>query len=387
MSFLFFGKKTREDEEVTVVLDIGSASVAASLVLFRKNQLPKIVYSSRIPITIPEKVDEHDFTKIMLGFVRKTLERVTTEGIKHFNFRKLRKRDIQRVVCVYASPWFSSETKNIQLNEKSPIRINEDYIRDIIQKEKDSFTQSLGISDEVSVIEQKIISTKLNGYATSNPYGKEAHNIEMNFFLGVVPTKIISEVEKVINSYLHPDEIVHNSFSLVAYRTITNLFPNDSNSVIFDVTGEVTDISVIENDVMVNTGSVPYGRNSLVRKIASARQVTNDIALSLLHLYAEGRAEPKLAGEIEVAISGVLASWKEELKSVVPEFGDKTIFLTADSDISGVLKNNLAGEKTHKLIVLSEKHFEKAVLTEKNIPDDIFISTAVMFLDNLYQEL
>lgn len=384
MSFRFFKKHTKADE-VVLVLDIGSASVGGALVLFSKNKVPSVLYTTRLPITIPEKIEEHDFTRSMIGFVKKTLEQVTVEGVKHLNFKQLRKKDISKVVCVYASPWFASETKCIHLTEKEPLELSEKFINELVKKEQREFAEKSGITDDISVVDKNIISTKLNGYVTSDPYGKKATDIELALFLGIVPKNIIKLIEKEVQSKIHPDDITHHSFSLIAYRTITDLFPADSNSIIFDVTGEVTDIAVVENDVIIQTSSVPFGRNTLVRKIAMEKGVTNDIALSLLHLYAHERAETKLYTEIDAIIADARESWKKKIKDIVPNTEDKTIFITADEDVSPVFKKYIMTSDPKKVIVLHEDHFEGVVHTNKNILEDAFISTTAVFLNNVFQ--
>ena len=347
MSFSLFGKQTR-NEEVGLVLDIGSASVAGALVLFEKKKQPKVLYVTRIPITVPYDIDESNFTKSMVSFVKKAIEEVSVKGIQHLNFRKLRKRDIRRVFCIYASPWFASETKTINIKNDVPKKITKKMVDDLIGKEKRLLTENLGITGEVSVIEQKIISTKLNGYLTSNPYNKEVLDVEMTIFLGIVPTNIVDSIENVVNSALHPDDIIHHSFSLVAYRTITDVFPADSNSVVLDITGEVTDITVIEDDVILQTASIPFGRNTLVRAIAREKKANTDIALSLLHLYSNEKAESKLYTEIDAIVADIHQDWKKEISKVLPDLGSRTIFVTADEDVAPIFKKYITHREKHK---------------------------------------
>jgi len=384
MSFSLFGKQTK-DEEVGLILDIGSASVAGALVLFAKKKQPRVLYVTRIPITVPDNIDEHDFTKSMVSFVKKAIEEVSIKGIQHLNFRKLRKKDIRRVFCIYASPWFASETKTISIKNDVPKELTKRMVDDIVNKEKKLLTENLGIQDEASIIEQKIISTKLNGYLTSNPYGKEVSDVEMTIFLGVVPTNIINAIEDTVNSSLHPDEIIHHSFSLVAYRTITDVFPADSNSIVLDVTGEVTDITVIEDDVMVQTASIPFGRNTLVRAIVKEKKANSDIALSLLHLYSNERAESKLYTEIDAIVADIHQDWKKEIGKILPDLAGRTIFVTADEDVAPIFKKYITYNDPNKVIILNEEHFNSLVATEKNIKEDSFISTTALFLDGLFQ--
>ena len=384
MSFSLFGEQTK-NAEVSLILDIGSASVAGALVLFEKRKQPRVLYITRIPITVSDSPEEHDFTKSMLSFVKRAIEDVSIKGIQHLNFRKLSKKDIRRVFCIYASPWFASETKTINIKNSEPKKITKKMVEDLVNKEKSLLTKNLGISDESSVIEQKIISTKLNGYLTSNPYDKEVLDVEMTIFLGVVPTNIIDSIENAVRSVLHPDDIVHHSFSLVAYRTITDVFQADSNSIVLDVTGEVTDITVIEDDVIVHTASVPFGRNTLVRAIAREKKANSDIALSLLHLYSNDRAESKLYTEIDAIVADVHQKWKKETEKILPDLSGKTIFVTTDEDLAPIFKKYITYNDPNKVIILNEEHFKSLVTTEKNIKGDSFVSTAALFLDGIFQ--
>ena len=78
MSFSLFGKQTK-DEEVGLILDIGSASVAGALVLFTKKKQPRVLYVTRIPITVSDDIDEHNFTKSILV----TNTKITIDGLAY----------------------------------------------------------------------------------------------------------------------------------------------------------------------------------------------------------------------------------------------------------------------------------------------------------------
>ncbi|MCI5108466.1 MAG: hypothetical protein MRY49_01300 [Candidatus Pacebacteria bacterium] len=371
----FLGKK---EQSISIVLDIGNASVGGSLVTFNKNQTPKILYTTRVPIPINEKVDENDLTRLMSDSLGLVFKNISKAGLKHLNFLNIHKKNIKSIHCVLASPWFMAETKT-EIIEK-PVTLTPEYIKDLVQKEKESFQKNIDVSGNIKLLEQKIIDTKLNGYSTSKPYGKNADKSEITFFLSIVPQRILDIVEKHSDVNFAIDDVSYYSFSLVAYKTFMDIFPEDSNAVIFDITGEVTDMSIIEQDSLVKIGSVPIGRNTIARELAKRKGVTNNIALSYLDTYASGDTNLTLTFDIDKAIESVKSVWDKEIINFLQRISGKTIFITSDSKI---FRSYLAGTDPKEVIDINPGHFKGLVDTAQGIKEDIFLSTDVFFVNKL----
>lgn len=367
-----------KEQKLSVVLDIGSASIGGSLVLFDKKQIPQILYTTRVPLPITEDLGESELTRLMAKTLRKVFGDISKIGLKRLNFLKMKGKRVDSIHCVFASPWFMAETKTERVNKS--ITLTPDYINNLVKKEKKSFEGRLAIDGEVSLIEQKIIHTKLNGYTTSSPYNKMANNAEITFFLSIVPKNILDIIEKISDLHFNIDEVTYHSFTLVSYKTLMDIFPEDSNAVIFDITGEVTDISVIEDDSLVKILSMPIGRNTVARDIAKRKKVSHNVALSYLDLYVTGSAEPRLQFEVENSVSSIKKIWDKEIVSILPRIEGKTIFITADSE---VFSKYLIGADPKKVINVSNKHFNNIVLTKKGTKEDVFLSTDVFFINKL----
>ena len=349
----FFSFKKIKQQEASIVLDIGSASVGGSLVVVRKEEPPLMLYTKRLPIPIQQKIDEKMYTMSLYRVIENVLADIVKNGIP-----RLESSEIKYAFCVYASPWFGSEAHTIHIQKDEPIQLTERYLFNLLKNERAAFIKKLKQreGEEVVLIEQNIIQTLLNGYPTEAPQNKRAREVAISTFLSIVPKRLHEKVQTMVYAHVHPQEVVHHSFSLTSYRTVTDLFPADSNSCIIDVSGEITDVSIVENDVITETHTFPIGRNALVRAISKGDESEYNVALTLLQSYAHGELRESEEKDIEKKIGVVLEKWFNAVSGTFSS--EKTVFMTADMSALPLFVKML--EKKEKRRHISAKQIEVA---------------------------
>ncbi len=376
---LFVSKKK---QEISIVLDIGSASIGGSLVLFSQGHVPSVLYSNRLAIPIQEDVTGSRYVSAMLQVLDNVVSDIVKKGLLHTKFIRMQNKSIHQVTCVYSSPWFASEAHTISLHEKTPILLTEHYLYNLLTKEREDFENKLEIKEKVILIEQKITQTLLNGYVTTKPQNKKARDVEISTFISVIPQDMSQKIENLVHKHVQPKKIVHHSFSLAAYRTITNIFPADSNSCIIDISGEITDISVITNDVITQTATIPYGRNTLIRALTDKEGEFYAAELSMLQMYAAGTLDKGRIDKIEKKITPILETWQEKITPYISQ--EKTIFVTGDVGVVNIFMKKLS-ELGCKIIMLEAGHFEDVVSFRKGVTGDPFVAISVSFVNNNFQ--
>jgi hypothetical protein len=387
MAFLSFFKKHRE---VFVVLDIGSSSIGAAIVDLHNPKGPCVLFADRHQFHIGDAVS----SKRLVLNLKQSLEKVLTD-VQHFVSKKSAERlDIQKIVCTYCSPWHSSSTKTVTIEEEGQTLVTHSLVSDILKTEERNLMKMLEEDTALQVkkpllLDQKLIQIKLNGYATNNPYEKEAAKIELTFFTTIASGNLINEIETLIHKMLHVRDIKHHAFSLVAWDVISDTFSYIKNFIHVDITGEVSDITVVDSGNIREIASVPSGRHLVIRTIAKRLNVDEEIALSYLHVLSQGAANQKLTSELTGILTDVQTEFKILLEDTFKRMESRsdmpgTIFLTADGDVATLFAESFKKmREDSKVILLNNESMPTHCTFSKLQETDNFIAIESVFLHKL----
>jgi len=219
MAFSFFSSQ-KQNENLTLLVDIGSASVGAALVLIEKGKTPLIIASAREDISFQEALVSSKFLIAMnhaFDKVLKTLqEKTKTTGVP------------QNVFCTLSSPWFILKTRDLHVSRDEEFEVTEknleEFINEDIVKLKEELKDTLPPQD-VRIIEKKIIHIKLNGYEIKNPYKQKTSRMELSVTIGVSSGKVIQSIEQKINNFFHARTVHFGAFPVAAFSAIRDMFP------------------------------------------------------------------------------------------------------------------------------------------------------------------
>ena len=400
----FFSFSNSDKDELSILLDIGNGCINGALCLFSKTNKPKIFYTIKMPFTVKEQVSSAKLLTDMNSLLDKTITSITKNSAR---ISQLKNKAIHRVMISVSSPWFSMNTKKLVLNQEQPFLITKNFLDAIIDKEEDMFETKLsennGKKSDFVIIEKSIIHTMINGYPVSNIIGKKTKNLEAYLSLSIVDRKVVDKIYGIIlkNTHVPKESITIHTFPILSFITIRDIFSHSSSFVIMDITAEVTDITLVENEVVLRSVSVPSGRNFIIRQIAKKFEVTTEIAESDLHLYSNDRLDPKMAKDMEDILVSIEKEWAIYLENGLEELslGAKLpgiVYLTVDDDVSDIYKNFLTFSKTDTTADfrkgLNVIHINNEVLSgffEKinTITVNEFIAILTIFYNKLFRSM
>jgi len=329
-----FSLSNRKKGGLNLVLDIGSYSLGGALIIFSKNKAPQVIFSKRISLPLNHDRDRNKTIMAIAQNLEYLLKIIFEEGAQKLGRspKKLQNKNIKKILCVVSSPWCLSKIKTSSYKKDEPVHINS-KLMELTQEDNQKSPEE--VEAGYRLIEKKIIQAKLNGYITNKPLSKKAKEIEISTFEG----KILKEmVEKVFYSSgrLSAENIMFHSFTLSAFSTIGDIF-GDKDYLLMEITGEITELTVIKNDLIVKTASFPKGKNLFLRKISEEFDVGSDISLSFIKLYYERKSEKNFHSRIKEIMSQSEIEWfnqfKETIESIKESLPQK-IFLTMDSTLS-----------------------------------------------------
>lgn len=380
---LFHTKK----EKKIAILDIGSSSVGGAVVSLGGDTAPKVLFSVREDMVFQRDLNLERFTSSML----QSLERV---------LNKLEKSEEEKphtFFCILSSPWYESETKIIKIKKDKPFIITHKILDELTEKEVSAFRLAMDANniakDLTGIIDIKNIQIKLNGYETSNPYNKSAENMEAALFIGLGSKKILKAIKNKVSKIFYVKDIVFSTFSLSSFSTVRDIFSDKSSFLFLDITGEVTDVSLVEDNVLVKSISFPLGKNFIVRRIASGMNTIPEEAKSLLNMMRTGKSNKETNIYLENILREVRKKWLASFTQGITTLSKghsvpSTVFFTADSDIAEWFVESIEKEEFAQVVLtsgmfdvrfLDAKVLEKFCSFKKGTMKDPFIALEAIF--------
>jgi hypothetical protein len=244
------------------------------------------------------------------------------------------------------------------------VPVTDALLADVQKKEVEDFEafEMKKLGKDIMVIETQNVQVKLNGYETAAPEGKTASSLETSVYISIVPQKIAHAVKEKISGFFHNRGVSFYTFSFSSFAVIRDIFFHKKDFFSLDIGGEVTDISIVRDNVLQETRTFPMGKNFLLRKIALGLGASHAEALS----YFSMAASKKLTAEEEQKIKKITAEaakeWLSEFRGSLYEFSrgggflPHDMFFAADADVSAWFAGNIQDEELPE-ITFAEKTF------------------------------
>jgi hypothetical protein len=266
MSFSFFGSKDSRSARTALVFNIGGGSVSGALVRYGAHAVPEILLALREEYLFLEDLRFDQFVASMIQALDQVVARIETESRKIVHHGAVRD-----VVIFYASPWYVAETRSIHDVTEKPFAISQAYLDGLVQEAVKQFYLSHKSDtryDDLVIVEKSLIQVCLNGYVTQKPLQKWAREVDTALFLSGMSKDLHGRVVKILDR-LYPHAQRHAyAMNHVLSATIRNLYADAPNFMVFSVGGEVTDLSVVRNNILRGTISLPFGEHTLIRKVS-----------------------------------------------------------------------------------------------------------------------
>lgn len=369
---IFSGSKNKD--ELILVFNIGSSSVAGALFLAQKSGIPKIIFSTRELIPIGEKVDVDRFLSLAIQSLEIVVKKIY----------EARLGAPTKVFCVLSSTWCVSQTRIINFKKNTPFIFTEKLADELIQKEIKLFEEEhslkyMNTDDPFRIIELKNIQIMLNGYETSKPLDQKIKELKMTIFISISGERMLQKIENTINKYFHLGAIRFLSFALSSFTVVRDMYPKQENFILVYVGGEITDIFMVKKGIMRESISFPLGRNFLTRGVALDLRCTLDEANSFISLYKDGHAEESIAKKLELIMNRLRSEWLKEFQQSLFNLSNDisipaTIYIVIDKDLADFFSETIKTEQ-----------FSQYTLTESKF-DVIFLRTALLHNVAVFEE-
>lgn len=376
MELSFFNKR-KQNEALAVLIDIGSASVGVALVIVEKGKPPHVLANVRENISFQEVLSSARFLFAMNHALEKALKEIQAKIYK-INLNLEHGKNISHVFCTLSSPWFILKTRNLDIIHENEFEVTERAIEEFIDKDieilKDEIKEILPPKD-VRIIEKKILQIKLNGYEIKNPHNQKTARVEMSTAVGISSQKVTRSIEQKIKNFFHTNSIHFGTFPVAAFSAIRDIFPVEKNFLFLDITGESTDVSLVENDLIVGTISFPLGKNFFIREISTRLNTVHEEAMTLLLMFLREELHSAQYLQIADTVAKAEKEWLARFENSITTIARKgvlphKIFFTTDSDTMPLFSKLIKKAKSE---LLADTSFDAQYL------DQLIVSKFVSF--------
>ena len=357
----FFTKKAQG----VVLIDIGSASVGGAYLCVRENQPPLLCYTARIPVSIREK---ETVTEAMLRALDTLCKQLITEGAPAL-YREAGDAHIEMVLATVAAPWQETIVRTVTLEERYKFV----FTRHLMERAVRANAPITGRT----ITDTSIISTKLNGYETDNPWNKHTDRADLTVLTSTIDTDVVASITKTLRASFHSHHLEIAAFAPIAYSVVANLYPLQKDFVVIDVSGTATDVLLVRHGVIASVRSLSLG----VAHLSPPEPRSMDTLSTRMTKHATDARE--LAE----------GRWLLELRRVLAESATEnplpsTIFLLADEDSRTYLKELIDTSTLRSLwlssdplalIPLAPEHTSSVVRVRGLAEGDVFLSMLALF--------
>lgn len=347
----------KEKDEVSLLIDLGNRSITSSFVVFSRNNVPRFLYTTKSELSILDKPEASKIFEDMVNLLDEMLKIVTKQSFA-LPYWKGKDKKLAHVMISFSSPWFVSKTKHIVLSKEISFIISQTFLDDVVQKEEEIFKKELlnnkdFKSDSFDIVEKSIVHTKINGYRLRNSVGKKAKTFDAFLFMSVIDESILKKISNIILKHTHipREKILMHTFPLVSFSAIRDIFIDNQDFLLLDVTGETTSLTLVIDDVITGVVTVPSGKNFIIREITKTFDVPEEIALSMFHLYISKKMNDSDVLRIEEILINTEKEWAIYLENALIDLSPEMIlpsrvYITADSDVANLYMDFLKLPKT-----------------------------------------
>ena len=245
----WFARLFREQsDEVVILVDVGAGSVAGAYARFVARTEPSLIYSKRIAIEPHEGEERELAMERALGELGAAL---IGEGAPAA-LRAAGRGRADYILVSVSAPWESTALRDETFEKEKPFTFTRKMVRDALE-------HAAEVPDGKLLVDESIIGTILNGYATSQPNGKLAKRAIVIVLASLIDEPVARRVAFALRALFHHEKILSIAGSSLRYQALRSTFPHEEDALILDASGPEIAVSLVRGGLLVAVTEMPDG--------------------------------------------------------------------------------------------------------------------------------
>lgn len=341
--FSFLRAHTKESTMLVLHVDVGQGNCRGALLrhghkremVFSSGGVGKIVHGvhgKSVSVTLASLAE-------ILSDVSKFLLDEKKSGLKI---------KVGSIYVILAAPYYLSHTATIKYRDDAGFVVTPKLVSDLIEGYKKADDEHIKdhedakVGEEPQVIGERVIHCKINGYHTTNPYGKRAKSLEINAFRTEVDDEVVNGISREIKKVFQVP-ISFEPLSLAVYIALRNHVHFDQDFIFVIVGNEVSEISLVKGYTLVETVSFPFGKHSLMRHLSRELKTPDELVSEDVSLYVRNSMNATEKTKFSIALDSGGKGWFSFLEKALVSLSNESavppvVYLVSDNDVQPLFK-------------------------------------------------
>ena len=385
----FFSLK--REPSLSLVCDLRDATVSIAAVALTPKGKPELVLCQTTPLSLPEPVDSVAYIESVIQTLDSSIVNLRKSLIKTGDSRK-----VEHAYFFLGSPWVVSQSKLLKVVRDKSFEVNNTFLSRIISREESFVLHHLSQvanDTELVICEEKIISTKLNGYPVENIFGKRVRDFEAELFVSFVPKMLIGRLQQLAQKETHHDDLIHASL-LALYTFLHESSFRKNDAVCIDIGDAITEVCIARNGAISGIVSFPFGRRQIISEAAKAAGISEQIFTSHIGTARDGHTEAvdsQTLAAVESALSSWLTIFGESVSQMMsPVTAPRDALFIRHDSFDDTLVDILMHRQPIELFniplrvsTINDHSIDGEIVNAKAFPDQFGIKTNILFLARL----
>lgn len=321
----FFASETTRGRYIAL-LDIGSASVTASLAYSEPEADVEIIWSTCEYVEFKYQKTRREIGKrLMSAFTNCVLE------LGQQGFQVMRERNssahIDSTQVSVAAPWSYTVTKHANYNKDKSFIVTNGLYRQLLDSLETAVSDDLAEHEAaqelgLEIVSRSVTAFRVNGYNATTPSQQEATSVDLTLSSTIIQNYLYDVIEDAHNKVLVRSELQTISFVLMLYHVLQDIHPEMREYCIINQTMEATEIAVIRNGELTYSTHEPYGIMNLTRDLSEAFGVpVEDMYGAILGDHFQERYNAT-STTLQRKVDAVLSAYHQTIGSLMHQTGD-----------------------------------------------------------------
>lgn len=353
-------------QERILIFDIRSSSVGAALFVTNKKGVPLVLSSLREDLHIKGEINAENILTSSVKALEQCAHKISMSNVGK----------IDKIFCTLSSPWYASQTRLIKFEKNSPFIFTSKMAKGLLDKETGIFKKEISETfsnqeEDIKILESKNLQISLNGYPMLEPFNKRTKTVEMSVFMSLSGEGVLAKFKDAIFKSFHTREVEFITFSIALFTLARDLFDEYKDFALVDVSGEMTDVSIIRKETFEESVSFPVGTHHVFRQIQKDLQINDKDTKSFFSTYKAGHYSTSMEKKIAPIIKKAENSWLSGFEEVLLKLSKgvhfpSDIFLITEEGMYDFFADLIKKEHFHQYN-LSESKFKVNFLDSKNL--------------------
>ncbi|MEI8339844.1 MAG: hypothetical protein WCF94_04265 [bacterium] len=401
MSLFSFLKTSQE--EFAIVLEIGSGSIGGTLVRFSHKTKPEIFYGTRQQISFQRELSSDELTKQMVVTLDKVCSLIQKEGLTRFSSGQYHNFKITKVYVILSSPWCLTQTKIVDYNPGQEFFTDKKFLNKLYKDQEalvlaESQKSLNNIAQGIKIIENSTIQIRLNGYQVVDILNRRAKTLTLATLVTAAPEEILNKITETTRKHFSLSGVGYYSFGLTSFTVARDFYPEKESFIFMDLSSELTELSMVRDEVLMAGTTFPLGRNHFVRHLAEGLSVSVEEAFSLLNIYHSNNLDAEFTKKVESILDQAMVVWSKAMSETLERLSKeiyipRTIFKVTNDDFGYYFAKKLS-EVTFSQMGFTDERFNVVAFDRKvassrcdvsfSAKVDTFMYINCLFLNKLY---